>query len=148
MKNTARLDLITSTEYLQLPNKQKTTTKSVEKPLDKTLLNAIPQNIGTLKIAGTIYIPIILVALVLRKAKGFDTSCASDLTKVINDHIVININRPKIATNNMSRELRKDNILDLDWLSFQKNGRNPLFSLNDNWKKNWKLYFGKLAPKL
>ncbi|MGI1986180.1 hypothetical protein [Shewanella glacialipiscicola] len=144
----SRLDLIISTEYLQLPNKQKTTTKSVEKPLDKNLLNAIPQNIGTLKITGTIYIPIILVALVLRKAKGFDTSCASDLTKVINDHIVININRPKIATNNMSRELRKDNILDLDWLSFQKNGRNPLFSLNDKWKKNWKLYFGKQAPKL
>lgn len=143
-----RLDLVASTEFLQLPNKQKKTTKLVDKPLDKNLLDAIPQNIGILKITGTIYIPIILVALVLRQAKGFETSCASDLTKVINDHIVINISRPKIATNNMSRELRKDNILDLDWLCFQKNGRNPLFSLNDKWKRNWKRYFGKPAPKI
>jgi hypothetical protein len=144
----SRLELVTSTEHLQLPNKQKITTIAVEKTLDKKLLSAIPKNIGTLKITGTIYIPIILVALVLRKAKGFDTSCASDLTKVINEHIVININRPKIATNNMSRELRKDNTLDLDWLVFQKNGRNPLFSLNDKWMKYWKLYFGKTSPKL
>jgi hypothetical protein len=48
----------------------------------------------------------------------------------------------------MSRELRKDNTLDLDWLVFQKNGRNPLFSLNDKWRKYWKLYFGKTSPKL
>lgn len=72
-----RLDLVASTEFLQLPNKQKKTTKLVDKPLDKNLLDAIPQNIGILKITGTIYIPIILVALVLRQAKGFETSCAS-----------------------------------------------------------------------
>ena len=144
----SRLDLVTSTEDLQLPFKQNKTTRSIEKPIDKKLLNAIPKNIGTLKITGTIYVPIILVALVLRKARGFDTSYAAELTNIINEHIVININRPKIATNNMSRELRKDNVLDLDWLDFKENGRTPLFSLNSEWKKYWKLYFGKVAPNI
>jgi hypothetical protein len=91
-----------------------------EKPIDKKVLNAVPKNLGSLKIEGTIYIPIILAAFVLRKAKGFDTSYASELKKEINEHIDININRPKIATNNMSRELRKDDILDLAWLFLNK----------------------------
>lgn len=142
-----RLELVSCTDDLQLPIKQKITTLAVEKPIDKKLLNAIPKNIGTLKITGTIYVPMILVALVLRKAKGFNNSYASELTKVINEHIVVNINRPKIATNNMSRELRKDDILDLAWLVFQENGRKPLFSLNDKWRKYWKLYFKKSAPR-
>jgi hypothetical protein len=141
-----RFELVTSTDHLQLPSNQNKTTKSVEKPIDKKILNAIPKNIGTLKITGTIYIPIILVALVLRKAKGFEASYASELTKAINEHIVININRPKIATNNMSRQLRTDDILDLEWLIYEENGRNPLFSLNEKWKKHWRLYFGKTAP--
>jgi hypothetical protein len=72
--------LVGSTEDLQLPIKQKTTTMSFERPIDKKILNAVPKNLGTFKIEGTIYIPIILVTLVLRKAKGFDTSYASELT--------------------------------------------------------------------
>jgi hypothetical protein len=143
-----RLKLVGSTEDLQLPIKQKTTTMSFERPIDKKVLNAVPKNLGTLKIDGTIYIPIILVALVLRKAKGFDTSYASELTKEINEHIDININRPKIATNNMSRELRKDDILDLEWLVFKENGRKPLFALNDKWRKYWKRYLKEVAPKV
>ncbi|WP_320721107.1 hypothetical protein, partial [Enterobacter sp. 296B2] len=103
-------------------------------------------NNGSLKISGTIYIPIIMVALALRKARGFDKSHAVELTKIINEHIVIDVNRPKIATNNMSRELRKDNILDLPWLEFHENGRNPQFSLRSNWKDYWYQYFGKKAP--
>jgi hypothetical protein len=144
----ARLDLVTCAEELQLPLKQIKTTKLVEKPIDKKLLNAIPENVGTVKVTGTIYIPIILVALVLRKAQGFDTSTATELTRIINVHIEININRPKIATNNMSRELRKDSTLNLEWLELQKNGRIPLFSLNPKWNKFWKRYFGKRAPTL
>jgi hypothetical protein len=119
-----------------------------EKPIDKKVLNAVPKNLGSLKIEGTIYIPIILAAFVLRKAKGFDTSYASELKKEINEHIDININRPKIATNNMSRELRKDDILDLEWLVFKENGRKPLFALNDKWRKYWKRYLKKLAPEV
>lgn len=87
-----------------------------------------------------------MVALALRKARGFDKSHAVELTKIINEHIVIDVNRPKIATNNMSRELRKDNILDLPWLEFHENGRNPQFSLRSNWKDYWYQYFGKKAP--
>lgn len=143
-----RLNLITSTDQLQLPVNQNKTKKYVEKPINKKLINSIPHNIGVIKIAGTIYIPIIFVALVLRKAKGFNNSNASELTRVINEHIVININRPKIATNNMSRELRKDNILELPWLSFHDNGRNPLFSLSEEWMEYWELYFNKTAPEL
>ncbi|WP_183096848.1 ORC-CDC6 family AAA ATPase [Brenneria goodwinii] len=143
-----RLGLIVSTDQLQLPVNQSKTRKYVEKSIDKKLLNSIPHNIGTLKITGTIYIPIIFVALVLRKAKGFNQSYASELTKIINEHIVLNINRPKIATNNMSRELRKDSILDLPWLNFHENGRNPLFSLNEKWSEYWELYFGRSAPEL
>lgn len=144
----ARLELVNCASDLQLPLKQNKTMKVIEKTIDPQILNAIPKNIGKLKITGTIYIPIILVALVLRKSQGYDSSYASELTKVINDHIVININRPKIATNNMSRELRKDNILDLDWLVFKKNGRQPLFSLNEQWKKYWKSYFGTTGPNI
>lgn len=143
-----RLNLITSTEQLQLPNNQNKTKKFVERSIDKKIINSIPESIGTLKIFGTIYIPIILVALVLRKAKGFETSHASELTRVINDHIVININRPKISTNNMSRELRKDNILDLPWLNFHENGRKPLFSLNEKWSEYWESYFENSAPSI
>ncbi|HDX8866847.1 hypothetical protein I4552_24045 [Klebsiella michiganensis] len=140
-----RLNLVTSTEHLQLPiNNGKH--KNVEKPIDSKIINSIPKNIGSLKIAGTIYIPIIMVALALRKARGFDKSHAVELTKIINEHIVIDVNRPKIATNNMSRELRKDNILDLPWLEFHENGRNPQFSLRSNWKDYWYQYFGKKAP--
>ena len=140
-----RLNLVTSTEHLQLPiNNGKH--KHVEKPIDSKIINSIPKNIGSLKIAGTIYIPIIMVALALRKARGFDKSHAVELTKIINEHIVIDVNRPKIATNNMSRELRKDNILDLPWLEFHENGRNPQFSLRSNWKDYWYQYFGKKAP--
>jgi hypothetical protein len=140
-----RLNLVTTTDHLQLPNNIKAK-KSVEKSIDKEIINAIPNNIGTLKVTGTIYIPIILVAMVLRKARGFNKSHASELTKIINEHISLNISRPKIATNNMSRELRKDNILELPWLVFHVNGRKPLFSLNEKWREYWELYFGKVAP--
>lgn len=143
-----RLNLITSTEQLQLPKNQSKIKKSVEKSIDKNLINAIPQSVGSLKIAGTIYIPIILVALILRKAKGHNESYAAELTKIINENIVININRPKIATNNMSRELRKDNILDLPWLNYHENGRKPLFSLNEKWREYWELYFEESAPEI
>jgi hypothetical protein len=136
----ARLRLVGSTEDLQLPIKQKATTMSFERPIVKKVLNAVPKNLGTLKIEGTIYIPIILVALVLRKAKGFDTRYASELTKEINEYIDINIDRPKIAIDNISRELRKDNILDLEWLVYKENGRKPLFALNDKWINYWKRY--------
>ncbi|MHA7846578.1 ORC-CDC6 family AAA ATPase [Serratia sp. D1N4] len=140
-----RLNLVTSSEDLQLPiNNGKH--KSVEKPIDSRIINSIPKNIGSLKIAGTIYIPIIMVALALRKARGFERSHAVELTKIINDHIVIDVNRPKIATNNMSRELRKDNILDLPWLEFHENGRNPQFALRSSWKDYWYQYFGEKAP--
>ncbi len=140
-----RLSLVTSSEDLQLPiNNGKH--KNVEKPIDSKIINSIPKNIGSLKIAGTIYIPIIMVALALRKARGFERSHAVELTKIINDHIVIDVNRPKIATNNMSRELRKDNILDLPWLEFHENGRNPQFSLRSSWKDYWYQYFGEKAP--
>ncbi|ASJ96995.1 ORC-CDC6 family AAA ATPase [Shewanella marisflavi] len=148
VKGQSRLDLVTSTEHLQLPINKNKRTIIVDKSLDKDLLKAIPVNIGTIKVGGTIYIPIILVALVLRKAKGHDTSYASELTKVINEHVTFSVSRPKIATNNMSRELRKDNILGLEWLVFKENGRKPLFSLNDKWKSHWKLYFGMPAPRL
>ena len=140
-----RLNLVTSTDHLQLPiNNGKH--KNVEKPIDSKIINLIPKNIGSLKISGTIYIPIIMVALALRKARGFEKSHAVELTKIINEHIVIDVNRPKIATNNMSRELRKDNILDLPWLEFHENGRNPQFTLRSNWKDYWQQYFGEKAP--
>ncbi|EMF0923738.1 MULTISPECIES: ORC-CDC6 family AAA ATPase [Enterobacteriaceae] len=140
-----RLNLVTSSEDLQLPvNNGKH--KNVEKPIDSRIINSIPKNIGSLKIAGTIYIPIIMVALALRKARGFERSHAVELTKIINEHIVIDANRPKIATNNMSRELRKDNILDLPWLEFHENGRNPQFALRSCWKEHWYQYFGEKAP--
>ncbi|ENB9205541.1 hypothetical protein N1S82_004688 [Serratia marcescens] len=143
-----RLNLFTSTEHLQLPNHQNKTKKSVERSIDKNLINAIPENIGTLKIYGTIYIPIILVSLVLRKAKGFKKSNASELTKIINEHMAININRPKISANNMSRELRKDSILKLSWLNYHENGRQPLFSLNEKWSESWEEYFNNSAPTI
>ncbi|HAT3825642.1 TPA: hypothetical protein I8637_005931, partial [Raoultella ornithinolytica] len=140
-----RLNLVVSTDHLQLPiNAGKKI--NVEKPIDNKILNLMPKNIGILKIEGTIYIPIIMVALVLRKARGFEKSHAVELTKIINEYITIDINRPKISTTNMSRELRKDNILDLPWLEFYENGRSPQFSLRDNWKKYWKIYFEKTAP--
>ncbi|EPB9884785.1 hypothetical protein ACR6U3_001930 [Yersinia enterocolitica] len=140
-----RLNLVMSTDHIQLPiNSIKQ--KNVEKPIDNKILNSIPKNIGTIKIEGTIYIPIIMVALVLRKVRGFDKSHAVELTKIINENIVTDIKRPKIATNNMSRELRKDNILDLPWLEFHENGRSPLFSLHPNWKEYWEKYFEKNAP--
>ncbi|HEM8126012.1 hypothetical protein [Providencia rettgeri] len=144
--NQLSLGLVTSIEELQLPinNNEK---KYAEKNIDKNLINSIPHNIGVMKITGTIYIPIILVSLVLRKAKGFEKSQASELTKTINEYISTDINRPRIATNNMSRELRRDNILELEWLQFHENGRKPLFSLKDNWKKYWNSYFGKPAPE-
>ncbi|GAB3411471.1 hypothetical protein GCM10027361_21000 [Erwinia aphidicola] len=143
--NQLRLNLVSSTEHLQLPLNGGRH-KNVERAIDNKIINAIPKNIGTLKIGGTIYIPIIMVALALRKARGYEKSHAVDLTKVINEHIVIGVNRPKIATNNMSRELRKDNILELPWLEFHENGRNPQFSLHSSWKEYWKQYFGKKAP--
>ncbi|HIH9514368.1 hypothetical protein LMR84_16470 [Klebsiella variicola] len=143
--NQLRLNLVTSTDHLQLPVKGGKH-KNVERHIDNKIINSIPKNIGSLKIAGTIYIPIIMVALVLRKARGFEKSHAVELTKIINEHIVIDINRPKIANNNMSRELRKNNILDLPWLEFHENGRSPQFSLHPNWKEYWKQYFGKAAP--
>ncbi|HEN3576780.1 TPA: hypothetical protein U5E05_004121, partial [Yersinia enterocolitica] len=66
-----RLNLVMSTDHIQLPiNSIKQ--KNVEKPIDNKILNSIPKNIGTIKIEGTIYIPIIMVALVLRKVRGFD----------------------------------------------------------------------------
>lgn len=140
-----RLNLVTSTDHLQLPIKSGKH-KNVERPIDNKIINSIPKNIGSLKIEGTIYIPIIMVALALRKARGFDRSHAVELTKIINEHIVIDVNRPKIATTNMSRELRKDDILDLPWLEFHENGRNPQFALRSNWKEYWSQYFGKPAP--
>ncbi|WP_186370880.1 ORC-CDC6 family AAA ATPase, partial [Yersinia aldovae] len=54
-----RLNLITSTEQLQLPANQNKTKRSVEKSIDKELINSMPHNIGVIKISGTIYIPII-----------------------------------------------------------------------------------------
>ncbi|WP_421589704.1 hypothetical protein [Rahnella aceris] len=143
-----RLNLITSTDQLQLPTNYTQSKIPVEKTLDRKLINSIPNNIGTLKVSGTIYIPIILIALIIRKAKGFNESNAAELTKAINEHISISINRPKLKMNNMSRELRKEAILDLPWLIHHENGRNPLFSLNANWKKYWKYYFGSTAPRL
>lgn len=140
-----KLNLVTSSEDLQLPiNNGKH--KNVEKPIDSIIINSIPKDIGLLKIDGTIYIPIIMVALALRKARGFERSHAVELTKIINDHIVIDVNRPKIATTNMSRELRKDNILDLPWLEFHEDGRNPQFALHSSWKDYWYQYFGEKAP--
>lgn len=140
-----RLNLVISTDHLQLPiNAGKKI--NIEKPIDNKILNLMPKDIGILKIEGTIYIPIIMVALVLRKARGFEKSHAVELTKIINEYITIDINRPKISTTNMSRELRKDNILDLPWLEFYENGRSPQFSLRNKWRKYWKIYFEKSAP--
>lgn len=87
-----------------------------------------------------------MVSLVLRKAKGFKKSNASELTKIINEHMAINVNRPKISANNMSRELRKDSILKLSWLNYHENGRQPLFSLNEKWSESWEEYFNNSAP--
>lgn len=140
-----RLNLITNTEQLQLPKNNKSM-KSVEKLISRDIISSIPSNIGTLKVGGTIYIPVILVAMVLRKARGFNKSYAAELTKIINEHISLNVNRPKIATNNVSRELRKDTFLELPWLTFHENGHKPLFSLNENWREYWELYFSRTAP--
>ncbi|WP_333901528.1 hypothetical protein [Enterobacter wuhouensis] len=141
-----RLNLITNTEQLQLPHNQNKTTRLIEKSIDKLLINSIPNNLGILKVAGTIYIPIILVALVLRKAKGYDHSYATELTKIINEYMTTNAGRPKLATNNMSRELRKEHILELPWLKYRENGRKPLFSLNEKWPHYWEVYFEETAP--
>jgi len=143
-----RLNLVSSIENLELPNNKNETKKSLEKVIANSLLESMPDNIGVLKIESTIYIPIIFISLILRKAQGHDRSYASELTRTMNEYIVINANRPKIATNNMSRELRKDEILDLPWLQFHENGRKPLFSLNESWEEYWLTYFLTQAPKI
>lgn len=143
-----RLDLITSIDDLQLPHKQKKNTISIKKPLDRKVLNSIPKNVGGFKVNGTVYIPIIFIALVLRKAQGCENCSASDLTNVINEHIITSINRPKVASNNMSRELRKDLFINMEWLARTTSGRSTLFSLNECWPKYWKEYFKKSAPKI
>ncbi|WP_052380013.1 MULTISPECIES: hypothetical protein [unclassified Pseudoalteromonas] len=142
----ARFDLITSTDQLQLPKMKKNKSISLEKNINQNLLSKIPKDVGILKVDGSIYIPLIFVALVLRKAKGFDCSYSVELTNEINEIISLNMSRNKIASNNMSRELRKENILNLEWLTRLQNGRKPLFSLNDTWVKYWELYFEKEAP--
>ena len=63
--------------------------------------------------------------------KGYDCSNAAELTKEINEHITIETDRPKIASNNMSRELRKEDFKNLGWLNHHKNGKKPLFSLKE-----------------
>lgn len=143
-----RLNLIDSSDKLQLPEKQHRLKKTIEKSINEDFLNSIPNNIGIKKIGGTIYIPIILVALVLRKAKGYNRSYAAELTKLINEHIIITLNRPKIATNNLSRELRNKKILQLPWLDKHVVGSRTLFSLNDHWKFHWQEYFGIDAPNI
>ncbi|WP_339686037.1 hypothetical protein [uncultured Pseudoalteromonas sp.] len=143
-----RLDLIQSTADLQLPVNQKKTTIKLDKVIDKTILDLMPKNIGTLKVEGTIYIPLIFVSLVLKKIKGYDCSNATELTKEINEHIIIETDRPKIASNNMSRELRKEDFKNLGWLNHHKNGKKPLFSLKDGWEEYWENYFGDKAPDI
>ena len=143
-----RLDLIQSTADLQLPVNQKKTTVKLDKIIDNTILDSMPKNIGNLKVEGTIYIPLIFVSLVLRKMKGYDCSYAVELTKEINEHITIETDRPKIASNNMSRELRKEDFKNLGWLNHHKNGKKPLFSLKSGWEEYWESYFGDKAPDI
>jgi len=143
-----RLPLFTSTEHLHLPQKQRKTTVIIEKSIDHQLLTTFPKGIGHIKIQGTIYIPLIIASLVVRTAQGYKQSNATELTDVINEHIITEALRVKITSNNVSRELRKDSIKNLEWLEYKKQGRSTLFSLNDNWNKYWLEYFETDAPLL
>lgn len=144
--NQGRLPLFTSTELLQLPEKQKKTKVSIGKTININIINSLPKGLGNVKISGTTYIPMIIASLVLRKAQGFEKSNATELTKIINEYITVNTARTKVTSNNLSRELRKESILELEWLRFEKQGRITLFFLSDNWNIFWQQYFEKEAP--
>lgn len=146
--NQFELRLTNNIDDLQIPINSKKSMRSVEKTIGNDIVMSIPKNLGIMKISGTQYIPIILVAMVLRKAKGHEVSYAKQLTDVINEFMEISANRPKIATNNLSREFRKGSILALPWLNKHDNDRRPHFSLNEKWTEYWEMYFEESAPNL
>lgn len=146
--NQGRLPLFTSTELLQLPENQKKKKLSIEKTIGTNITSQLPRGIGEVKVHGTIYIPMIIVAIVLRKAQGFDISNATELTNVLNEYVILKSNRTKITSNNLSRELRKKSILELEWLGYEKNGRSPIFHLKNCWQEYWSKYFELKAPNL
>lgn len=113
---------------------------------DDGIFNKIPKYLEAQKIKGTIYIPLIFVALVLRYKQGQEISNGTEITKTINNYLISQPKNEK-APNNISRALRTEPVSNEKWIIRRERSDGPFFELSSDWRKHWEEYF-KLDPPI
>ncbi|MDQ2196141.1 MULTISPECIES: hypothetical protein [unclassified Vibrio] len=113
---------------------------------DDGIFNKIPKYLEAQKIKGTIYIPLIFVALVLRYKQGQELSNGTEITKTINNYLISQPKNEK-APNNISRALRTEPVSNEKWIIRRERSDGPFFELSSDWRKHWEEYF-KLDPPI
>ncbi|MGD1862348.1 MAG: hypothetical protein ACFB0E_20570 [Leptolyngbyaceae cyanobacterium] len=106
----------------------------------------IPEDIDTLKIDNSEYIPLIFWTLVYLKEKGECENNGVKITNIMNEFLLGE--RDKKWPNNVSRALRSKKLMSQDWLKIIEKPTSNLFGIKDNWKSYWRKYFGDEPPKL
>ncbi|MGE4284754.1 MAG: P-loop NTPase fold protein [Clostridia bacterium] len=103
----------------------------------------IPKKMLNLKVDNSEFIPLVLVALVIRKFLGCESSYGVEVTDVINTYLVDEGNKKEPT--NVSRSLRSSKFKGLPWLLIRDDlhPKYKKFSLEDNWKCHWLNYFGE-----
>ncbi|WP_296052509.1 hypothetical protein [uncultured Alteromonas sp.] len=112
---------------------------------DDQVFETVPKYLEAIRVKETYYIPLILVALVIQKRLGIESSTGSEITKVINTYIISNDQKSK-APNNVSRALREPPLNREKWLITEMSGKTPRFSLSTDWKSYWKRYLSTNPP--
>lgn len=111
------------------------------------VLIPVPNNIASASKHNSTALPRVLWALVYGKANKKGRLCGSDITRIINTHLLDD--QHQVEPTNISRALRSPLLKGEKWLSVKKVGRSPMFSLRgDLWKAEWESLFEMEVPNV
>lgn len=110
---------------------------SIQIPHEFSDINTVPRGLA----------PKIFWALVELRARGKHQVTGSEIAKIINQHLVDDINR--VESTNISKALRGRNLQSQTWLKTDYLGpRKKLYSLSNDWRSDWKKLFTETPPAL
>jgi hypothetical protein len=123
--------------------------QDVEDSKSRQDLNCIkvPTELADTQASSRSLAPKILWAMVELRARGKKQVTGAEITKIINQYLVDDIN--KVESTNISRALREKTLQSQDWLCTEHTeSRKKLYGLSDTWYNYWEQTFKEPSPSL
>lgn len=117
------------------------------KPLQEINSIQVPTELADIHIAPRGLAPKVFWALVELRARGRKQVTGSEITRIINQYLVDDLN--KVEPTNISKALRGKALQSQAWLRTEHIApRKKLYQLSDNWRSYWEQTFKDAPPTL